>query len=724
MAKSKSKDKDTEENTDLAVIPEEENEPDQKEPLIECIGVVLSFYGMKADIDGLILDSAREQTAFTIDDLEALSRKMAFIYEKGELSIDDVKKLVFPCLVQLADGSFRVHFPQKTHGGKIYKPAEGMVEERIEDLDFGGQIHIMTPKKAKTDMSVSHMIRGHAIDWFWQPIVSYWPRYAEIILCSLFINLFIVALPLFTMNVYDRVVPNYATSTLIALTAGISLALIFDFFFKAARSYILDRVAARVGAQYDFELMERLLHVKTQEIKLTLGEKVNIFRELQGIRDFYASRLAPTIVDLPFLFLFLAIIFMISPVLVLVPVIGSGIIFIMNFILQIPNNRATEQYFASMQSKSTVLVETLSGLETFRMFNAVGSRLFRWNIAATRAAEAARYNLFIRGNISNFSMTMLHFVHVFVVFLGVFEIQAGNLTVGGLISCTILSGRAIAPVMGLSNVIANLRQSLDVLKTIDKMFQLPHEQDIIAHTSPKGPFQGKVELRGVTYQYAAQTRSAVADASFLIEPGHRVGFIGRTGAGKSTTAKLISGFLEPQSGEILIDDFSLNSISPTELRRTIGIVPQKSFFFDGTIRENVLVGREDVDKKAFDRAVELSGLDIVMKQTGQGLDMNVGENGERLSGGQQQSISLARAFVRDPKILIFDEPTSGMDSVIEGRVREALNEFLKDRTFLMVTHRTTLLSLVDSLIFMDNGRVALQGPRDDVLKKLSGQGDA
>lgn len=697
-----------------------------KEPLVACLQVVLSFYGMHADIDGLIDDSAREDATFTIKDLPSLAKKMNFSYEEGVLSIDELKSVVFPCVIPLKDGTLCVHFPEKTHGGKIYKPEIGVIEERLSDFVelFEGKVYVMTPKKSTTDMSISHMIRGHAVDWFWQPIVTYWPRYMEVVLCSLFINLFVVALPLFTLNVYDRVVPNYATATLVALTIGISIALFFDFFFKTARSYILERVASKVGAQYDFDLMERLLHIKTQELNFSLGEKVNIFRELQSIRDFYATRLAPTVVDVPFLLLFLGIIFLISPVLVIPPVLGSIIIFTVNLIMQVPNNRATEQYFSSMQNKSSTLVETLSGSETFRMFNAVGSRLFRWSIAATRAAEATRYNQFIRANIANFSMTTLHFVHVFVVFLGVFEIQSGHLTIGGLIACSILSGRAIAPIMSLSNVLTNLRQSLDVLTTIDKMFQLDHEQDDIAKTSPKGPFEGKIELRNVVFQYGAQTRPALNDVSFTVNPGEKVGFIGRTGAGKSTTAKLISGFLMPEKGEVLIDDFSIDTIAPTELRRTIGIVPQKSFFFNGTIRENVLVGREDIDPKSLERAVELSGLDIVMKQTGLGLDMEVGENGDRLSGGQQQAISLARAFIRDPQILIFDEPTNGMDSVLEGRVKQALSEFLKDRTFIMVTHRTTLLPLVDKLVFMDGGKVAMYGARDEVLKKLSGQGGA
>lgn len=693
------------------------------DPLQDCVKTVLKFYGVSVDLDGILHDIGREPGSLREDDLKDIADRMGLEYERSNTTLDSLEDILMPVIMPLKDGTFRVCFPAKSHDGAIYNPADHDAKEHLSDfIDlYDGRIYVLTVDETKTQLETDHMKRGHTLDWFWEPIVSYWPRYAEIIICSFFINLFVIALPLYTLNVYDRVVPNFAISTLIALSAGIIIALFFDFFFKTIRAYILERVAARIGTKYDYELMERMMHIKPQSMALSIGERVNIFRELQGIRDFYATRLAPTFVDVPFLFLFLLVIYMISPVLVIVPVIGAVLIFIFNMIVQIPNNRATEQYFATMQNKSTVLVESLAGMQSFKMFNAVGNRLFRWNVATTRSAEASRKSQFIRANIGNFAMTILHFVSVFVIFLGVFEIHAGNLTIGGLIACSILSSRAIAPIMGLSSVMANYRQSYDVLKTIDNIFQLPHETDTINQNAPKGPFKGRLELQNVSFQYTGQVKPALQNISLVIEPGESVGLIGRTGAGKSTLAQIISGYLDPQAGHVLLDDYALEAIPPTEFRRTIGIVPQKPYFFNGSILENVFMGREDIDEKILARAIEMSGLDLVMKQTGLGLDMVVGENGDRLSGGQQQAISLARAFVRDPQILIFDEPTTGMDNMLEARVRAALAKFIKDKTFIMVTHRTTLLPLVNRVIFMDDGKVAADGPRDDIMKKLAGQ---
>ncbi|MDP7222011.1 MAG: ATP-binding cassette domain-containing protein [Alphaproteobacteria bacterium] len=709
----------------MADVDDQAEQKKERPPLEDCVTVLLSFYGIKADIEGILSELPRESGEMTFDDMPAICNKLSLKSDVLKFEAKDLRNLSVPAIVQMKDGSFRIQFPVKTHYGKVYKPGEGLTGETLRDIgeNFTGVATIISPLKSDTQTETSHMLRGHALDWFWTPIVSYWPRYAEILVCSFFINIFVVALPLFTLNVYDRVVPNFATSTLIALSAGILLALVFDFIFKTVRAYILERVAARIGSKYDYDLMERLMYIKPQMMRLSVGERSNIFRELQGIRDFYATRLAPTVIDFPFLLLFLLVIFLISPILVVVPVTGALFILAFNLIAQVPNNRANQEYFASMQNKTSLLVETLLGTQSFRMFNAVGSRLFHWEMASTKAAETARRNQFIRATIQNVSMSVMHVVHVFVVFLGVFEIQAGNLTIGGLIACTILSGRSIAPIMGMSNVLANWGQSLDALKTIDKLFQLDHEADSTSSKSPKGPFKGKIEFKDVSFQYVDQLRPAVNKMSMLIQPGEKVGLIGRTGAGKSTTAQLLSGFLDPLTGEIRLDDFSLDAISPAEFRRHVGLVPQKSFFFKGTIYENILMGQESVDEVALKRAIDLSGLDIVIRQSGLGIDMDVGENGDRLSGGQQQAISLARAFLHDPEILIFDEPTNGMDSALENHVKNALAHYIQNKTFIMITHRTTLLPLVNRLIFMDNGQVAADGPRDEILLKLSGAGE-
>jgi len=696
-----------------------------QDPLLECFAKLLTFYSIEADIKGVVDSIPYEGEYLSAEDIIAVAKRIGFKSEVKEGSFEEFKESAIPLILFCNDGSYRVQLPQKTHPGQIFKPAEGVIHIKDDDIEgsFSKKALVLYPEKMNIDVETRHMLYGHMIDWFWKPIWSYWHHYSEILLCSVFINLFVLALPLFTMNVYDRVVSNFVEPTLFVLTTGIILVLVFDFLFKLIRSYLMERVAVSVGIKYDFDLMERLLTIRPTDLQLSVGERSNIFRELQSLRDFYASKLAPTLVDVPFFLLFLWVINLISPALMLIPLAGAVIIIGMNYLVQILINRSTEKYFTSIQAKSSVMIETLAGSEAIRMFNAVGDRLFKWNLSINSASEQARRNHFLLDTTTNFSYFMTHLVHVFVLFFGAYEINEGNLTVGGLIACTILSGRSIGPIMNLSNVVARLKQSKDVLFTIDSIFKVPNDMLQATNIAPKGPFKGKLTIKNLFFQYPGQTKPALAEINLEIEPGQRVGLIGRSGAGKSTLAQIVSSALKQPAGEVLLDSYSYENISPTELSRTIGVVPQESFFFAGSLRENILLGEKLEGDEKLERAIKFSGLDIVLEQTGHGLDMEVLENGGNLSGGHKQAVALARVFIRDPKIVIFDEPTTGMDNVLEARLKITLEEFLVDRTFIMVTHRTTLLPVVDRLVLLDNGRIVADGPRAEILQKLTGRGE-
>lgn len=695
-----------------------------QDPLAECVQSVFKFLGVHADIIGLMAEIPRKPGLMRPDDIYPIAEKLRLDAKIRKYSEKDVMTRNMPVILLMkGDEPPRVCMPMKTHGGKIYKPGDGLTKETFKDLKdvYSGQAIIVRPHKSESALDTDHMKHGHAIDWFWKPIMQYWPNYLEVMLCTLFINMFVIALPMFTMTVYDTVVPNFATETLMVLASGIAIALIFDFVLKTMRAYILERLAARLGTQFDFDLMERLMLVNSQENQLSIGERANLFRELQGIRDFYAARLAPTVVDLPFFLLFIVVVDMLSPALALIPISMAVLIMAVNLGAQVVISRVTKRYFSTMQKKSSVMVETLTGIGAFKVYNAMGSRLFNWNLSAANAADAAQFNQFVLAVTQNISVMLMQFVHIGVVFFGVYEINEGNLTIGGLIACTILSSRSMAPVLALASVLGKYKQSRDVLMTIDRLFKLPHEGVSISSNAPKGPFKGTYEFRDVTYTYPGQSRPALSKVNLTIQAGEKVGLIGRSGAGKTTLSRLMTGHMGPNDGTVFLDGVTLGNIPPTELRREIGIVPQNPFFVTGTIKDNVILGCEDMPEAIFEQAVEYSGLNLVVQQTGHGLDMQVGEGGDRLSGGQKQAIALARAFMRNPSILIFDEPTTGMDHALEHKVKVTLQEFLVDKTFIMVTHRTSLLSLVDRLILLDSGRVLADGPRDEMMKKLSGQ---
>lgn len=696
--------------------------------LEECIAVIGASFGVHADILGLRAEISRKHEGpLQVDEIEDLVSKLRLKAERKKMSIRQISRMDAPCIVILKDDLPRVFFPTRTHEGKIYKPggdggADSFTDETIHDhkKNYAGYVITVSPRHGGSAMDTTHMGRGHAVDWFWQPIKDYWPNYMEIILCTLFINLFVIALPLYTLNVYDRVIPNFSESTLFALSTGICIALCFDFMFKITRSFILQHIAARIGPQYDFDLMERFMLLDPGKVPFSVGEKTSLFHQLQGLKDFYAIQIAPMFVDLPFFFLFMAVIYMINPALVVVPLTAAALMFAINMAAQIPINRATEKYFSAVQNKSSLMVETLAGAQTFRMFNAVGNRLYRWNLSSTRVAERSRHTQGVMSTVQSLSQLIMHGVHIFVVFLGVYQIQNGDLTIGGLIACSIIAGRSMGPIVGLSGILGRLSEMKDILTTIDKVYQIPFEGDNQTHKDPKGPFKGQVVLRNVSFTYPGQKRPALYGINLNVSAGDRMAFIGRSGAGKSTLSKVIGGLLEPQAGDVFLDDYAYDVVPSTELRRTIGFVPQDPFFVEGTIKENILLGREDISSERFEKAVHMSGLEKIMQQTGYGVDKEVGEDGGMLSGGQRQAVALARALVRDYKVLILDEPVSGIDKGIEEYVKRGINEYLEDgRTFIMITHRTSLLSLVNRLVMLDMGRMIADGPRDEVLKHIS-----
>ena len=685
------------------------------------IGPFLKFYNLQLDAQALVENVPEKQEDSYTDYLSRVLEALDFEAQHKHVKNLKLSSVTAPVFLVSPDGRRALYLPFIENVEQNYKifSSDPEFQNLLKNGKFTGQIISVQSQNEQGGSHTAHMKRGHALDWFWMPIVNYWRSYKEILIVSVFINMLALAIPIYSLNVYDRVIITFSQETLTVLTIGIFIALLFDFMFKTMRTYILDQLAERLGNNYDFQLMDRLMKLKNSSEDLSIGEQANMFRELQGIREFYASRLVPTLVDFPFIAMFIFVIYLLAPPIALIPILITTIILTGNFLIHIPMSRMMKKYFSAVQRKSSFLIETLAGMPTLKMFNASANRLFYWNDALVKAGRVTRKNNFLVSVMSNISYTLSQVSHVTIIVWGVYRIEDGLLTIGGLITCTILSARALAPVMSLSTLMSRLKQSQDVLKAIDVFFTMPYTGPENIRLSTKGPFKGRLLLKEVSYQYTGQERAALANVNLDIESGQNVGIIGKTAAGKTTLAKIMAGLIEPAQGEVMLDNYYYAAISKAELHSNIAYAPQDSFFFKGSVLYNIKLGRDNVDHDLLEKAIHISGLEMVLKQNGQGLDMEVGEQGHRLSGGQKQAISLARALLKDPKVLIFDEPTTGMDSMLEQHVHAQLKDCVKDKTFIMITHRTTLLSLVDRLILVDNGRVLAEGPRDDILKKLA-----
>lgn len=696
------------------------------DPLWRSLERILSFFQLRLD-----KDLAESQIAvdwnkpLTPPEVIQIGRHLGLDLNVRAIAGIDIPELRKPSLILLPDATSLVSLPHDNKLPALWVP-EGAID--IDALCKNKQktLYVLefdkpaaASKRQDTDASRTA--------WFWELLRKQGRDYIDIGMATFFINMFMLITPLFSMTVFDRVVPNHAHETLLALTIGIVLAYVMNLGFKLIRGHVLGAVVARVAAQLDTDFMDHLLRLTIPAHKLTVGERFDLFHEMQGLRDFFASRLVPAIVDLPFFVLFLIVIYAISPSVALVVTVGVLLLLGVNWLCRVPVDRAAKKHFRDVRGKNAALVELLSGVTAIRMFNATGFTLFRWHHLAERGAESARRSQNMAGLADDISLTIMYLISIFVIVAGVGAIETGDMSLGGLVACNILVGRTLGPIMNLASVMGRLRQSLDSLKTIDNIFHLPAEPKVSADYEPKGPFSGAMRLQDVTFYHPGQVHPTLYRLTLDIRAGDKVGLIGRTGAGKSTITRLLDGSLKPQTGHVFADGLVLDAIHPAEWRHDLGIVPQEPFVFSGTLRDNILLGmRDEVDETWLKQVLAMSGLDVLMQQAGYGLDFDVGEAGSRLSGGQRQAMAIARALVRKPKILLLDEPTNGMDNDLELRVKAALHAYIRDKTLVMVTHRTSLLSLVDRLILIDQGGIAADGPSDTVIRGLTkkGQGAA
>jgi ATP-binding cassette subfamily C protein LapB len=690
------------------------------DPLWRSLERILSFYQLRVDkalIESQIAVDWNKQLRPA--DIMLVSKCMGLEIVLRSIAGIDIRDLRKPSIVLLPEDKALVALPQDANAPAIWVPEGDVNIDAIQDSRAKNLYVIEFDRPAAA--STREDPDAPKAPWFWGLLRERTRDYVDVGVATFFVNIFALVTPLFSMTVFDRVVPNHAHETLFALTVGIVLAFIFNFGFKHIRGYVLGTVTARIATQLDTDFMDRLLRLSVPINRLSVGERFNLFSELQGLRDFFAGRLIPAIVDMPFFVLFLLVMYLIAPPVALVVSVGVVLMLAVNYACRHSVNRAAHKTYREARGKNAILVEMLAGAGAIRMFNASGATLFKWQRLSDRVAESARQSQNITGLSDDLSLTLMSLISVMSIVVGVYAIEYDGLTTGGLVACNFLVARTLSPIMALSATVGRLRQSLDSLKTIDNYFHMPIEPIVSAEYDLKGPFKGGIKLQDITFYHPAQVHPTLYHLNLEIRPGDRVGIIGRTGAGKSTITRVIEGSITPQSGHIFVDGLVRDSVHPSEWRQALGIVPQEPFVFSGSLRENILLGvRDTVDEAWLKEVLFMSGLDLLLKQAGYGLDFEVGEGGNRLSGGQRQSLAIARALVRKPQILLLDEPTNGMDTDLENRVKASLQAYARDKTLVMVTHRTTLLSIVNRLVLIDQGAVSADGPPDEIIRRLGG----
>jgi ATP-binding cassette subfamily C protein LapB len=554
-------------------------------------------------------------------------------------------------------------------------------------------------------------------EWLMEPMRRNRPVYMKVALAAVMINIFGLMTSLFTMTVYDRVVPNNATSSLVALSIGLAVIVIFDFMLKLLRSYFVDIAGASIDRDIGETLFGRLLSLRLDLKKGSTGSLTGLMRELEALRDFFASATLTAVVDLPFVLLTLLVVALIGGWVVLVPAIAIPIVVGVGLLTQPAMDRLSARSMGEGLQKQSVLVETVGGLETVKATGAGNLLARRWSRAVEQhSASSLRQRL-----ISSIGVTTATSAgtisYAAVVVVGVGMIAKQDLTMGGLIACSILAGRAVAPLAQISQLLSRMTSTRTAYRQLNEMMNQPPE-------GPSGEglklarVRGRVEFRAVSFRYPQAPEKTLENISFTIEPGEHVALLGRVGSGKSTIARLILGLYPPEEGVVMIDGTDIRQLAPAELRRHIGAALQESVLLSGTVRDNIGLARAAVDDEELLRAADLSGTHAFMGQIANGYDLKLADRGEGLSGGQRQSIALARALAGRPALLVFDEPSSAMDAQTETALIQRLDQELNGRTLILITHRPPLLQLVSRILLIERGRLVGDGPRDEILKQL------
>jgi ATP-binding cassette subfamily C protein LapB len=557
--------------------------------------------------------------------------------------------------------------------------------------------------------------------WLTKPMLANKSTYIKVAAAAAMISIFGLVSSLFTMTVYDRVVPNNATDSLIALSIGLGIVIIFDFIMKTLRAYFVDIAGAEIDEDIGRSVFQHLIKIRLDKKKGSTGALAGLIRELETLRDFFASATIAAIVDVPFVLLTLAVIALIGGKIALVPAVMIPIIILVGLLTQPALDRLSRKSMGEGLLKQTVLVETIGGLETIKTSNAASLLGNRWLASITRHSEfALRQRLVATLNVNTATSAQM-ISYAGVVIVGVGMIQDQTLSMGGLIACSILSGRAVAPLAQIASLLSRITMTRTAYQQINELMETPTEgpeKNALRLKSVKG----KIEFRNVDFRYPGANEPALKNLNFVINQNDHIAILGQVGSGKSTIIKLILGLFPPEAGLVMIDGTDIRQIDPTVVRQSIGTALQECVLVSGSVRENIALERPSVDDEELVRAATISGTHQFMGQIANGYDLRLADRGEGLSGGQRQSIALARAIAGKPPLFLLDEPTSAMDAQTEAGVIDRLEAEFKDRTIVLVTHRPSMLRLVERVILMDSGKIIADGPREEILAKMAGKG--
>ncbi|MGC7559382.1 type I secretion system permease/ATPase [Pasteurella sp. PK-2025] len=701
--------------------------------IIEHLALATQILGSPIAPEALTAQVTRHtQQRINYTSLIEILKTYGFENSLSKRSLLDIPALSVPVVVFLQNDEAAVIYKIEGRGEQrqyYLRQTDGLskvlTQQEMETLYFGYCWFIKPKVEADIRSELPEYVLPKA--WFWKVIWRFKPYYVQVILATFLINFLALVSSLYVMNVYDRVIPNKSYETLWVLSIGVVLAIGFEFVAKLIRSHLTDIAGKKADLIISSAIFRRVMAIRMIDKPISSGSYANNLRDFESVREFMTSASLLALVDFPFLLLFLFVIYLLGGSLVFVPMTLIPLVILVGFLVQPRIARYMNESMREASQRQGLAVEAIDGIETLKANNAVNWAQQRWDkyTAKTSASQIKIKDL--SGFVVNFSVAMQQLNTVFLVLVGTYLIhsnhEAERITMGALMAAVILSGRALAPLSQIAGLATRFQQARIALSGLNQIIERPIERDPERQYVRLNQIEGQLAFHHVAFQYQQAGQKALSNVNLMIRPGEKVGILGRIGSGKSTLLTLASGLYEPSEGNVTLDNVDLRQIDPNYLRNQVALLSQSPHLFLGTLRENLDMARHDnfVSDQKLLAALNRFGLLRMVQHHPRGLDMPIGSNGQGLSGGQKQLVALARMTLKDPKVVLLDEPTHSLDQGSEQIVLQALGQWLTNRTVVVVTHRPQVLQLVDRIIVVDNGEIIMDGKKDDVLARLNGK---
>jgi ATP-binding cassette subfamily C protein LapB len=641
-----------------------------------------------------------------------------------ERPLADIPALVLPAVLLLHDGSTRILLGIDREANRVtladpVKNGSDIIEPFVlVEVQYTGFAYFVRPAQvadpravASGDLPTSH--------WFWSVVKQFGANYAHVAIAAFIVNILALAMPLFTMSVYDRVIPNGAIPSLVALSIGLGLSIVFDFVLKIVRARMIDMTGKKIDVVLAANIFEHMMSLKLAQRPASVGILANQMRDFDSVREFFTSGTVVSATDLLFAMIFIAVLFMVAGPLAWIPLVMLPIMIGVGLLLQRPLSKSINRLQAESAARHGILVESLSGMETVRAIGGEAKVQSGWERSVAATARSSEDVQFWSALALTSASVATQATNLLLVVIGVFLILDGKLSVGALVAANMLCGRVLAPIAGIAAVITRATQTFASLRSIDRLMELERERPPEKIFLAREIRDGRIDFQNVSFGYANSNAKALDRVSFRVKPGEKIGIVGRIGSGKTTVGKLLAGFYHPGEGALLVDNVDVRQYDPADLRAGVGLVLQDTDLFYGKLRDNITYGKPSATDEEVLAAARLAGVESFIAGHPEGYDMMIAEGGRSLSGGQKQAIGLARMLIRKPKVLFLDEPTAHFDVRSEAEFLSRLQELAKgNTTILIATHRPSVLALVDRVLVFDRGRLVADGPRAEIVARM------